>query len=151
MIDLAATGDPRVVPILLKLATIGYPYEGYVGSRAPYIWLHHDYVETSLAKWGDAEAFAIIEHELRTNAFQTAILKMQDVAGQKAVRALLEASVNPDYAMFNQALFKSLSHMVQNPPLPPDADPTAENLHKWQAWWAKNEATAKCVYPAPYE
>jgi hypothetical protein len=37
MIDLAATGDPRVVPILLKLASIGYPYEGYVGSRAPYI------------------------------------------------------------------------------------------------------------------
>jgi hypothetical protein len=42
MIDLATTGDPRVVPILLKLASIGYPYEGYVGSRAPYIWLHHD-------------------------------------------------------------------------------------------------------------
>jgi hypothetical protein len=151
MIDLAATGDPRVVPILLKLATIGYPYEGYVGSRAPYIWVHHDYVEASLAKWGDAEKFAIIEHELRTNAFQTAILKMQIVGGHKAVSALLGAGVNFDYAMFNQALFTSLSHMVQDPPLPPDADPTAANLHKWKAWWAKNEATAKFVYPTPYE
>jgi hypothetical protein len=151
MIDLAATGDPRVVPILLRLASIGYRYEGYVGSRAPYIWVHHDYVETSLAKWGDAEEFAIIEHELRTNAFQTAILKMQVVGGQKGVSALLEATVNPDYAMFNQALFKSLSHMVQDPPLPPDADPTAENLHKWQSWWAKNEATAKFAYPVPFE
>jgi hypothetical protein len=28
MIDLAATGDPRIVPILLKLASIGYPMKG---------------------------------------------------------------------------------------------------------------------------
>jgi hypothetical protein len=151
MIDLAATGDPRIVPILLKLASIGYPYEGYVGPRAPYLWLHHDYVETSLAKWGDAEKFATIEHELRTNAFQTAILKLQVVGGQKAVSAMLEASVNPDYAMFNQALFKSLSHVVEDPPLTAEADPTAENLHKWQAWWAKNQATAKFTYTAPFE
>jgi hypothetical protein len=53
--------------------------------------------------------------------------------------------------LFNQALFKSLSHMVEDPPLPPNADPTAENVHKWQAWWAKNESTAKFAYATPYE
>jgi len=149
MIDLAATGDPRVGPILLKLKTIGYPYEGYVGSRAPYIWLRHDYVEASLAKWGDAEEFAILEQALQIN--QTSILKLQVIGGKKAMAALLESNTNPDYGLYNQALFKSLSEMVQDPPLPANADPTAENLHKWRDWWAKNKDTAKFVYPAPYE
>jgi hypothetical protein len=149
MIDLAATGDPRVVPILLKLKTIGYPNEGYAGSRAPYVWVRHDYVETSLAKWGDAEAFAILEHALQIN--QTSILKLQVIGGKKAMAALLESNTNPNYGMYNQALFKSLSEMVQDPPLPANTDPTVENLHKWRDWWAKNKDTARFVYPAPYE
>lgn len=151
LVDLGATGDQRAVPAIKKLGTMGYPYNGYVGTRAPFIWLRHDYVETSLAELGDAQDFAIIVRELHTNAFQTAILKMQIIGGQKAVAALLEASVNPAYAMFNQALFKSLSQMVQDPPLPPNADPTAENLQKWQAWWAKNKDAARFVTVAPYE
>ncbi len=150
MIDLAATGDPRVVPILLKLKTIGYRNEGYVGSRAPYAWwVRHDYVETSLAKWGDAEEFAILEHALQID--QTSILKLQVIGGKKAMAALLESNTNPNYGMYNQALFKSLSEMVQDPPLPGNSDPTVENLHKWRDWWAKNKDTAKFVYPAPYE
>ncbi len=151
LVDLGATGDQRAVLAIKKLATMGYPYAGYVGTRAPFIWLRHDYVETTLAELGDAEAFAIIAHELHTNAFQTAVLKMQIVGGQKAVSALLEAGVNPDYAMFNQALFKSLSQMVQDPPLPPSADPTAANFQKWQAWWAKNRDNARFVKAAAYE
>lgn len=149
MIDLAATGDPRVLPILLKLKTIGYPNEGYAGSRAPYVWVRHDYVETSLAKWGDAEEFLILEHALQIN--QTSILKLQVIGDKKAMAALLESNTNPNYGMYNQALFKSLSEMVQDPPLPANADPTVENLHKWQDWWAKNKDTARFVYPAPYE
>jgi hypothetical protein len=151
LVDLGGTGDQRAVPAIKKLGTMGYPYKGYVGTRAPFIWLRHDYVETSLAELGNAEAFAIIVHELHTNAFQTAVLKMQIVGGKKAVWALLEASVNPDYAMFNQALFKSLSAMVQDPPLPPNADPSAENLHTWQAWWAKNKDTSRFLKVAAYE
>jgi hypothetical protein len=149
MIDLAATGDPRVVPILLKLQTIGYRNEGYAGSRAPYVWVRHDYVETSLAKWGDAEEFAILEHALQVN--QTSILKLQVIGGKKAVAALLESNTNPNYGMYNQALFKSLSEMVEDPPLPGNADPTIENLRKWRDWWARNKDTARFVYPAPYE
>ncbi len=149
MIDLAATGDPRVVPILLKLKTIGYPYEGFAGSRAPYIWVRHDYVETSLAKWGDAEEFAILEHALQIN--QTSILKLQVIGGKRAMAALLESNTDPNYGMYNQVLFKSLSEMVQDPALPANADPTVENLHKWRDWWAKNKDTARFVYPAPYE
>jgi hypothetical protein len=151
LVDLGAAGDQRAVPAIRQLGTMGYPYNGYVGTRAPFIWLRHDFVETALAELGDAEEFAIIVHELHTNAFQTAALKMQIIGGKKAVSALLEASVNPDYAMFNQALFKSLSQMVQEPPLPPNADPTAENLQKWQAWWAKNKDTARFVKAAAYE
>lgn len=151
LVDVGGTGDQRAVPAIRKLGTMGYPYKGYVGMRAPFIWLRHDYVETALAGLGDAEAYAVIVHELHTNAFQTAILKMRIVGGQKAVSALLDASVNPDYAMFNQALFKSLSQMVQAPPLPPSADPTAENLRTWQTWWAKNKDTAHFVKAAAYE
>jgi hypothetical protein len=150
MIDLAATGDPRVVPILLKLATIGYRNEGYVESRTPYAWwVRHDYVETSLAKWGDAEEFAILEHALQID--QTSILKLQVIGGKRAMAALLESNTDPNYGMYNQALFKSLSEMVQDPPLPANADPTVENLHKWLDWWAKNKDTARFVYPAAYE
>jgi hypothetical protein len=151
LVDLGATDDQRALPAIRRFGTMGYPYNGYVGRSAPFIWLRHDYVETALAELGDAEEFAIIVHELQTNAFQTAILKMQIVGGKKAVSALLEASVNPAYAMFNQALFKSLSQMVQDPPLPPNADPTAESLQKWQAWWAKNKDTARFVKVAAYE
>jgi hypothetical protein len=151
LVDLGATGDQRAVPAIRKLGTMGYPYNGYVGTRAPFIWLRHDYVETALAELGDAEEFAIIAHELHTNAFQTAAVKMQIIGGKKAMSALLEASVNPDYAMFNQALFKCLSQMVQAAPLLPNADPTAENLQKWQAWWAKNKDTARFVNVSAYE
>jgi len=151
IIDLGATGDARAVPIIQKLGNMGYPFEGYAGSRAPYIWLRHDYVETALAAWGDAEAFAIVEHELQTDAFQTAILKLQVIGGKKALAALMDANVNPDYGMFNQALFKSLSEMVRNPPLRENADPTAENRRAWGEWWAKNKDTAKFVEPSPYE
>ena len=150
MIDLAATGDPRVVPILLKLKTIGYRNEGNVGSRAPYYWwVRHDYVETALAKWGDAEEFAILEHALAVD--QSSILKLQVIGGKKAMAGLLESNTNPNYGMYNQALFSSLSAMVQDPPLPSNADATVENLNKWREWWARNKDTAKFVYPAPYE
>ena len=151
IIDLGATGDARSVPIIQKLGNMGYPFEGYAGTRAPYIWLRHDYVETALAAWGDAEAFAIIEHELQTNAFQTAILKLQVIGGKKAMAALLDANVDPGYGMFNHALFSSLSRMVQNPPLPGNANPTTENRQAWGEWWAKNKNTTKFVRPSPYE
>lgn len=150
MIDLAATGDPRVVPILLELKTIGYRNEGNVGSRAPYSWwVRHDYVETALAKWGDAEEFGILEHALQID--QTSIVKLQVIGGKKAMAALLESNTNPNYGMYNQALFKSLSEMVQDPPLPANADATVETLTKWRDWWAKNKDTARFIYPDPYE
>jgi HEAT repeat protein len=151
IIDLGATGDSRAVPIIQKLGSMGYPFEGYAGTRAPYIWLRHDYVETALAAWGDAEAFATVEHELQTNAFQTAILKLQVIGGKKAMAALMDANVNPGYGMFNHALFESLSEMVQNPPLPENADPTADNRHTWGEWWVKNKDTVEFVRPSPYE
>jgi len=64
---------------------------------------------------------------------------------------LMDANVNPDYGMFNRALFKSLSEMVKNPPLPENADPTAENRRARGDWWAKNKDTARFVRVSPYE
>lgn len=42
-------------------------------------------------------------------------------------------------------LLSALSHMVVNPPLPPDASPTNENIQKWRDWWAKNKDTAEYI------
>jgi hypothetical protein len=149
MIDLGATGDARAVPIIEKLGSMGYPFEGYVGTRSPYIWLRHDYVETALAAWGDAEAFGDLEHALHVN--QTSILKLQVIGGKKAMAALLESNTDPNYGVYNPALFKALSEMVQDPPLSANADATAENLNKWREWWAKNKDTARFVTASPYE
>jgi hypothetical protein len=151
IIDLAATGDARAVPIIQKLEGMGYPYQGYVGSKAPYLWLRHDYVEAALATWGDAEEFGIVAHELRSNAFQNAILKLQIIGGKKAVSALMDADINPGYAMFNHALFPALSRMVQDPPLPADAEPSAENRQKWKDWWLSNKEKARFVKVSPFE
>jgi hypothetical protein len=122
-----------------------------VGSKAPYLWLRHDYVEAALATWGDAEEFGIVAHELRSNAFQNAILKLQIIGGKKAVSALMDADINPGYAMFNHALFPALSRMVQDPPLPADAEPSAENRQKWKDWWLSNKEKARFVKVSPFE
>jgi hypothetical protein len=41
--------------------------------------------------------------------------------------------------------------MVQDPPLPPDADSTIENIRIWKDWWAKNKQTARFVKVAAFE
>ncbi len=151
MVDLGGTGDPRVVPVVQKLAGMGYPYQGYAGSRSPYIWLRHDCAETALAKWGDAEAFDIIEHELSTNAYETAILKLQIIGGRKAMAALMELKFfNPAYVA-SQPLMHALAQMVQDPPLQADAGPTVENVRKWKEWWSKNKDAAKFVSHPTFE
>jgi hypothetical protein len=67
LVDLGATGGQRAVPAIKKIATMGYPYNGYVGTRAPYIWLRHDYVETALARLGDTKEFQVVVGQLRSN------------------------------------------------------------------------------------
>jgi hypothetical protein len=149
LVDLGGTGDQRAVPGIQKLGTMGYPYNGYIGTRAPsnFIWLRHDYVETSLARLGDAKEFNIIVAHLKTNSFQTEIQKLQIVGGKDAVEALTNSS---DYA-WDRPLLKALGEMVQNSPLPPDADLSEQNIKKWKDWWAKNKDTAKFVKVPAFE
>ncbi len=152
LVDLGASGDQRAVPRIQKLGTMGYLYNGYVGVRAPsnFIWLRHDYVETSLARLGDPKEFDIIVAHLKTQSFQTEIQKPQIVGGKDAVEALVNSS-NYFNTVWGRPFLKVLSEMLQNPPLPPDADLSLQNIHKWKDWWAKNKDTAKFVKVPAFE
>lgn len=152
LIDLGATGDQRAVPQIQKLGTMGYPYEGYIGTKAPsnFIWLRHDYIETALAELGDAKQFDIIVANLKTSSFQTEIQKLQIIGGKNAVEALINS--NGYFNTMSGGYFlKALSQMVQNPPLPPDAEPSVQNIRTWKEWWAKNKDSAKFVRVPPFE
>jgi hypothetical protein len=148
--DLGATGQQRAVPAIRKLGTMGYPYYGYVGTRATYIWLRHDYVETALAPLGDAKEFEIVVGQLKTQSYQTAIQKLQIIGGKDAVEALVNSSNYFDIP-YGKPFMPALSRMVQDPPLPPDADSTIENFRTWKGWWAKNKETARFIKVAAFE
>jgi hypothetical protein len=150
LVDLGATGDQRAVPGIQKLGAMGYAYEGFVGSKAPFIWLRHDYVETALAQLGDAKEFDVVVSHLKTQSYQTEIQKLQIIGGKPAVEALVNSSnyFNPSWG---KPFLAALSRMVQNPPLPPEANPTADNIRKWRDWWAKNKDTAQFVKMPAYE
>jgi hypothetical protein len=151
LVDLGATGDQRAVPGIKKLGTMGYAYEGYVGSKAPFIWLRHDYVETALARLGDAKAFDVVVSHLKTQSFQTEIQKLQIIGGKEAVEALVNSSNYFNTSIWGKPFMAALSRMVQNPPLPPEANSTAENIRKWKDWWAKNKDTALFIKMPAYE
>jgi hypothetical protein len=152
LVDLGGTGDERAVPGIKKLGGLGYPYGGYVGSKAPsnFIWLRHDYVETALARLGDAKEFGVVVGQLKTRSFQTEIQKLQIIGGKDAVEALVNSSDHFNTAWGN-FFVQALSRMVENPPLPPDATPTVENIRKWKDWWAKNKDSARFVRVPPFE
>ena len=154
IVDLAGTGDQRVVPIVNKIAGMGYPYTGYVGSKAPYIWLRHDYVELGLAELGDAKQFEFLAHHVSPYAYAPGMVKLQIVGGKKAVQALIDSasSINPPaLGAYTGPLLSTLAKMVENPPLPADAAPTPENIQKWKDWWAQNKDTARFVKMPPFE
>ena len=144
LVDLGATGDQRAVPAIRKLGLMGYPYNGYVGTRAPYIWLRHDYVETALAQLGEDKEFEIVVGQLKTQSYQTAIQKLQMIGETDAVEALVNSSNYFDIP-YGKAFMPALSRMVQDPPLPPDTDSTIENIRTWKGWWAKNKETARFI------
>jgi hypothetical protein len=154
ILDLAGTGDPRVVPIVKKIAGMGYPYTGYVGTKAPYIWLRHDYVELALAELGDTKQFEFLAHHVSPYAYAPGMVQLQIVGGKKAVQALIDSasSINPPaYGAYTGPLLSTLAKMVENPPLPADAAPTPENIQRWKDWWAQNKDTARFVKMPPFE
>jgi hypothetical protein len=150
LVDLSATGDQRAVPGIGKLGAMGYPYGGYVGSKAPFIWLRHDYVETALAQLGDTKAFEVVVSHLKTQSYETEIQKLQIIGGKAAVEALVNSSNYFDIP-YGKPFMAALSRMVQDPPLPPEASSTAENIRKWKDWWAKNKDTALFIKMPAYE
>src|SRR5208282_3657357 len=153
ILDLAATGDPRVAPIVKKIAGMGYPYTGWAGSKAPYIWLRHDYVELALAQLGDQLNFDIVARQASPYPPDTGIVKLKIIGGTRAMDALvaLIAQIIPINRPYAKPLMAGLSRMVENPPLGPDAPPTEENLHKWQAWWTQDRSTARFSPYSPFE
>lgn len=154
ILDLAGTGDQRVAPIVKKIAGMGYPYTGYVGSKAPYIWLRHDYVELALAELGDAKNFDIVARQASPYAYEPGDVKLQIIGGRRAMEVLIDSmsSINPPaYAAYTKPLLSTLPKMVENPPLAADAAPTPENIQKWKDWWAQNKDTARFVKMPPFE
>jgi hypothetical protein len=107
-------------------------------------------VETSLARLGGPKEFDIIVAHLKTQSFQTEIQKLQIVGGKDAVEALVN-STNYFNTVWGRPFLKALSEMLQNPPLPPDADLSVQNIHKWKDWWAKNKDTATFVKVPAFE
>ncbi len=152
LVDLAASGDQRLVDPIRKLGAMGYPYEGYIGTKGPpsFIWLRHDYVETALAILGDDSQFKIIVKHLNTNSFQTEIQKLEIIGGRRAVEALINSS-NYFNAVWGRPFLNALPQMVEDPPLPPDAKLSAENIRKWKDWWVQNMSKAKYVKAAAFE
>ncbi len=145
IVDLGATADQRAVPGIKKFGAIGYSLNEYLGSRAQYpsyLWLRHDYVETALAELGDSKAFSII-------AARPDIQKLQIIGGKRAVEALINSK------QFNAVqaapLMKALSQMVQNPPLPTNAETSEHNLRAWKEWWAKNRDSTRFVKMPAFE
>lgn len=145
IVDLGATGDQRAVLGIKKFGSMGYPLNEYLGPRAQYpsyFWLRHDYVETALAELGDTKAFSMI-------AARPDLQKLQIIGGKGAVEALLDSKY------FNTVqgapLMKALSQMVQNPPLPPNAEPSPQNIRAWKEWWERNRNTARFVKMPTFE
>jgi hypothetical protein len=46
---------------------------------------------------------------------------------------------------FHACVLGVLGFMVKNPPLPPGAAATMENIRRWKEWWAANQDTAEFV------
>jgi hypothetical protein len=44
---------------------------------------------------------------------------------------------------FHECLVGALGFMVKNPPLPPGAGATADNIQQWKSWWEKNKERAE--------
>jgi hypothetical protein len=153
LLDLAATGDQHVAPIVKTIAGMGYPYTGWAGSKAPYIWLRHDYVELALAELGDAKQFEIVAAQASPHAYTPGLVKLQIIGGRKAVQAVIDSTrqVNATNIAYTKPFFSTLAKIVENPPLPPDAAPTLENLQKWTDWWAANKDSARFVKMPPFE
>ncbi len=50
---------------------------------------------------------------------------------------------------FHSCVVGVLGYMVKDPPLPPGAPATPENIQKWKDWWAKNKDHAEFVVKPP--
>jgi hypothetical protein len=58
----------------------------------------------------------------------------------------VEAHQEVCWAMtFHPCIIGVLGYMVKDPPLPPGADATPENIRKWKDWWAANRDRAQFV------
>lgn len=154
LLDLAATGDQRLVPAIQRIAATGYPLEVLSLNISPYPWLRHDYVEIALAKLGDQHNFDIVARQASPYPpDNTGLVKLKIIGGAKAMDALvaLIPHIAPKSRPYAKPLMAGLSRMVQNPPLAPDAPPTEENLHKWQSWWTQNRSSAHFTPYTPFE
>jgi hypothetical protein len=136
------------IPLLRRLARLGdkaFPVLGHQTVRGA--------AQTLLAREGDQEEFARIVKELDGPEYPDAIVKLQYIGGTGAFYALLGSLtlqafmshsdrdrryIDAEGKKLRVAVMAALSNMVTNPPLPPEAPPTPENIQKWTTWWEAN-------------
>jgi hypothetical protein len=111
-----------------------------------------------LAKAGDEASFKAIVTELSRSG--NGIDKLTYIGDSRSVEVLLNA-LGPDFfhlpfrafsedeaGKMQQLIFHALSSLVKNPPLPPDASATLENVEAWRAWWQKTKGTVEFNIPS---
>ena len=49
----------------------------------------------------------------------------------------------------NALVLQTLAELVKDPPLPADAQPTAENFKRWKSWWNENKDRASFIVQRP--
>ena len=116
--------------------------------------------QTIVAKEGDDEQFQRIVRDLDDRAYPDAIRKLRYIGGKKSVEALLHALtlssfmrseywktrdqtyVKAEGRKLQRLAMDALATMFKDPPLPPSAEPTPDNIHKWEDWWTRNKGSA---------
>jgi hypothetical protein len=116
--------------------------------------------QTILAKEGDHDEFDKIARELDDLPYEDGVAKLRFIGGRQSFEVLLDALslrafmrserwkyydrsyMKADEQKLQKAVMATLSELVRNPPLPPEAVPSPENVSKWNDWWVKNKNDA---------
>jgi hypothetical protein len=157
ILDLADSGDKRVVQFLTDLSSVGdktEPVSSFDTVRG--------LAQTGLAILGNERQFELITLELDTLHFKDAINKLQAIGGKRAVATLINGFDSqtflvdrPDYTAdkehiggiiydHDEAIASALIQMVVSPP---DKSGTAGSKPKWKNWWAMNKDSAQFIVP----
>lgn len=149
ILDLANTGDMRVVPALQILTRVGDQAStlNTISGRARF----------ALAKLGDQAEFSRVVKGLETSGYPGVIEELRLIGGKEAVGALVNALGDPNFLpehkqyqqMYarevndrDKAIEDALSKLVSSPPR---AKPNQNKKELWKEWWYRNKQSVQLV------